>query len=92
MTAWGLAAWAGVCAAFMALPVGVQAQGYVPPPGRQAAAKLVTGSCVADYLRFCPSAGDGPASGREEALCLKYFKPDLSLGCRRAVTAFFRTP
>ncbi len=89
LAAWcGTAARAGVCAAAMAFPLGAQAQDKAP--GRSSIAKLVTGACVADYARFCPGAEDRLASGREQALCLKYFKPDLSLGCRRAVTAFFR--
>jgi hypothetical protein len=96
----GTAARVGCCIAAMAFPVGAQAQADssesppaaipAPVPKPQTMGRLVMSSCAADYARFCPGPADRLVNPREEVLCLKYFKSDLSLSCRRAVNAFSR--
>jgi hypothetical protein len=44
-------------------------------------------ACTVDYPKFCPNPGNTVVSGRDQFICLKFFKADLSLGCRRAVLA-----
>ena len=50
------------------------------------ALRRVPRSCKAEVVRFCPSLPEG-ARPRDQAICLKYYKTSLSLGCRGAVTA-----
>ena len=47
----------------------------------------VVSACKDDYARFCPAPASGLASGRDQAICLKFYKNDLTLQCRRAVIA-----
>lgn len=47
----------------------------------------VVTACTDDYPRFCPAPANGSASGRDQAICLKFYKNDLTLRCRRAVIA-----
>jgi hypothetical protein len=49
--------------------------------------RLVATACQEDYSRFCEHQGDPVPSPRIQAICLKNFRSDLSLGCRRALAA-----
>jgi hypothetical protein len=44
-------------------------------------------ACQADYVRFCPMRPDMLINPQEEIMCLRYFKSNLSLGCRQAANA-----
>jgi hypothetical protein len=52
--------------------------------------RQVVRTCKADYAKFCDTAPTASASGRDQAICLKYQKQDLSLPCRTAVNAVSR--
>ena len=41
--------------------------------------------CAAETARFCPASAE--QTPRDQALCLKFYKTSLSLGCRGAVNA-----
>ena len=53
----------------------------------EAKLKRVALACTGDYPRFCPASETGRVNGRDQFICLKYFKTDVSLNCRRALTA-----
>ncbi len=72
------------------MAVTAQAQNAAQAPGTVTNATKfanVVTACKFDYPRFCPASTSGTADGRDQVICLKYFKSDLSLGCRRAVVA-----
>ena len=53
---------------------------------RWKALRQVAHGCRVETERFCPTlVGEGHA--RDQALCLKNYKSNLSLGCRTSVTA-----
>jgi len=52
--------------------------------------RQVIRTCKADYAKFCDATSATTASGRDQAICLKYQKQDLSLPCRTAVNAVSR--
>jgi hypothetical protein len=52
--------------------------------------QLVSTACQKDYSRFCEHQGNPVPSPRFQAICLKYFRSDLSIGCRRALAAVTR--
>ena len=96
----GAAGWAalGFALALAALPCPAGAQESVPQgraPGstqgqdtRAQAYRGVAGSCALDYQRLCPDdQAQSSPSPRAQVLCLKFYKSDLSLGCRKAVNA-----
>ncbi len=58
-----------------------------PTQGRSANTILarVETSCQADFVKFC--AGPPDTGGRSMAICLKYYRADLTFGCRSAVAA-----
>jgi hypothetical protein len=66
-----------------ALPAGEDA-GQASRGARFTAVAL---ACKVEYPRLCPGYEAGRVGGRDQYMCLKFFKPDLSLGCRRAITA-----
>ncbi len=55
-----------------------------PSPG--AALRQVSAVCAGEIARFCPELSD-PVSPRNQVICLKPFKSDLSLACRGTVNA-----
>lgn len=57
------------------------------PAAHRAAMHAVALSCTEDYPRFCPDQGTSEITARDQLICLKPFKTDLSLPCRKAVTA-----
>ncbi len=63
------------------------AQAKDPVAIRRAALKSVPTSCVAEYAKYCTPPTVGRPSARDQVICLKSHRPDLSLGCRSAVTA-----
>ncbi len=42
-------------------------------------------ACERDRARFCPTLSEN-ASVQNESICLKYFKSNISLSCRRALS------
>ena len=42
--------------------------------------------CKAETARFCPALNEGTPTPRNQAICLRPYKMNLSLGCRNAVT------
>ncbi|MBV9829465.1 MAG: hypothetical protein JO001_27920 [Alphaproteobacteria bacterium] len=80
------ALWVG---AILALPVS-PVTGQDQPSPTAADYKRVAAACHADYTRFCRHDADTIESARLQAICLKNFKADLSLGCRHAVNAVTR--
>jgi hypothetical protein len=52
--------------------------------------RLVSTACQKDYSGFCEHQGDPVPSPRFQAICLKHFKSDLSIGCRHALAAVTR--
>ncbi len=79
------------CGAALTVMAGsAQAQKSAKAPGEVTSATKfanVVSSCTTDYPRFCPPSASGTVGGRDQVICLKYFKSNLSLGCRRAVVA-----
>jgi hypothetical protein len=65
------------------------ALGQNTEPGDQQAAAYhaITLLCQADAERFCPSVDQTQASPRDQMMCLKIYRADLTLNCRRAVKA-----
>jgi hypothetical protein len=59
------------------------------PPSSAAALRSVTTSCKDETARFCPALEPSPLP-RDAAICLKYYKTSLSLGCRGAVNGVTR--
>jgi hypothetical protein len=53
------------------------------------ALRRVTTSCQPELARFCPAL-EPSAIPRNQAICLKSYKTNLSLGCRHAVNAVTR--
>jgi hypothetical protein len=80
---WGAAA---LLLATLALAPPAAAQEPPATPTAQDYAQ-VTRACKTDYARFCEAKSDLPATGRDQAICLKYHRQDLSLPCRTAVSA-----
>src|ERR1700682_1399608 len=68
---------------------GAQASPDTQLPTSQAALRRVAESCHAETQHFCPTLQPSPTP-RDEAICLKYYKTSLSLGCRSAVNAVTR--
>ncbi len=68
---------------------GTAALGQEAQPGdKQAAAyREITAMCQADAERFCPAVDQSLASPRDQMMCLKTYRADLSLNCRKAVKA-----
>lgn len=58
-------------------------------PSSAAALRRVTTSCKDETARFCPALEPSPLP-RDAAICLKYYKTSLSLGCRGAVNGVTR--
>ncbi len=56
-------------------------------PEAAAAYRRLGRSCAADAARFCPSVAQAPATPRDQAMCLKTYRFDLSLTCRSAMAA-----
>ncbi len=76
------ACFAGVLACTAALGQDTQ------PGDKQAAAyHQITALCQADAERFCPPVDQALASPHDQVMCLKTYRADLSLNCRRAVKA-----
>lgn len=72
----------------LALPAFAQEAATAPvKPPRVKLLRDVTASCKVDYQRFCPTSRTGRISGGDEVLCLKFYRSDLSLGCRHAISA-----
>ena len=69
------------------MAAGGQAQPAVPegPVQRRAALSRIAGACGDDYARLCASDPNLVPSPRDEAICLRPLKADLSLQCRHAV-------
>jgi hypothetical protein len=44
-------------------------------------------SCAADTVRFCPAINHATAMPRDQVMCLKIYRVDLTLGCRNALAA-----
>ena len=67
--------------------------GQTAPPG-PGAWRRVASTCRADTKQFCPTltpASSGMDAGaHEEATCLKFYRTDLSPGCRGAIDAVTR--
>ena len=82
---------AGVlCVAFSLMPTAVSAQTddiVAPKPPRIALLRNVTLACKYDYPKYCPVPTFGTVAGGDQVTCLKYFKSDISLGCRHAIAA-----
>ncbi len=66
---------------------GVAAQTPSDPGPRRTALQSVTRACAQDYMSHCTAPPGGEVSARSEVICLKFVKQDLTLACRRAVTA-----
>jgi hypothetical protein len=54
---------------------------------KTAAYRQVHMSCAADTLRFCPEISHVTAMPRDQVMCLKTYRVDLTLGCRSALAA-----
>jgi hypothetical protein len=50
----------------------------------------VTRACKAENTAYCAARPGQSASGRDQVICLKYHRQDLSLQCRKAVSAVAR--
>ena len=62
----------------------VHAQDQKPPSAAKLQARVVR-YCTSDFAKFCP---DQPATGgRSMAICLKFYRSDLTFACRNAVKA-----
>ena len=68
----------------MAMPAAAQEQAEPPTAENYL---QVTRACKTDFARFCDAKSDLPTTGRDQAICLKFHKQDLSLPCRTAVSA-----
>ena len=68
---------------------GAQTQPDAQPQTSQAALRRVAETCQAETQQFCPALQPSPTP-RDEAICLKYYKTSLSLGCRSAINAVTR--
>ncbi len=52
---------------------------------RSKAYKNLAGACEADMARFCPNVHRSAVAHREQFMCLKVYRADLALDCRKAV-------
>jgi hypothetical protein len=68
---------------------GAQTQPDAQLQTSQAALRRVAETCQAETQQFCPALQPSPTP-RDEAICLKYYKTSLSLGCRSAINAVTR--
>jgi hypothetical protein len=59
------------------------------PVSSEVLLRRVANACRGETGRFCPELR-ASATGRDEVICLKYHKNDLSLGCRGAINAATR--
>lgn len=59
-----------------------------PAPG-VSAFRRVAEACQGDAARLCPGL-PASATAHDQAICLKFFKSDLSLGCRGAINSVTR--
>ena len=79
-----------LCVSISLLPGAVSAQTddvVAPKPPRIALLRNVTLACKYDYPKYCPVPTYGTVGGADQVTCLKYFKSDISLGCRHAIAA-----
>lgn len=78
--------------AFLAGVAASQAQPATPgnAVGRRAALSSVATACREDYARLCPSDTNLVPTPRDEVICLRPLKADLSLHCRHAVSSAAR--
>ena len=63
------------------------AQDVVSPAAKNTAYREMHAACAADTTRFCPTIGQATAIPRDQAMCLKTYRVDLSLACRKALAA-----
>jgi len=63
------------------------AQDDSPADARGAAYRRVAKLCATDAARFCPVMDQASTFSRDQVLCLKMYRVDLSLPCRNAVAA-----
>jgi hypothetical protein len=63
------------------------AQDVASPAAKNAAYREMRMTCSADTARFCPAIGHVTATPRDQAMCLKTYRVDLSLACRKALAA-----
>jgi len=80
---------AGAAAFFIGALACTAAVGQDTQPGDKQAAAYheITALCQADAERFCPAVDQALASPRDQMMCLKIYRADLSLRCRQAVKA-----
>jgi hypothetical protein len=55
--------------------------------GKAAAYREVHTACKSDTARFCPEVGQATAIPREQVMCLKTYRVDLTRACRTALAA-----
>ena len=63
------------------------ASAQAPGDQRMQALRSVAAACASDTMRFCPAVDPQSSTPRDQVMCLKFFRADLSLGCRNAVSA-----
>ena len=52
--------------------------------------RLVAKACVPEVARYCPALEQSTFASRSQAICLKPYLSNLSLGCRHAVKAVYK--
>jgi hypothetical protein len=62
-------------------------QGDAALPTRSATYGQMAKVCAAELLRFCQPIAQATALERDQAMCLKLYRADLSPACRYAVVA-----
>jgi hypothetical protein len=58
-------------------------------PAASSVYRTLAKTCAGEITRLCPAVSASPYATRSQAICLKPYKFDLSLGCRRAVKAIY---
>lgn len=57
---------------------------------RSADYRLIAKACVPEVARYCPALEQSSYASRSQAICLKPYLSNLSLGCRHAVKAVYK--
>lgn len=63
------------------------AQTGIPEEQRAQVYSEIETECGAEAARFCPAPDQSSRSPQTEAMCLKFYRPDLTFSCRKAIDA-----
>jgi hypothetical protein len=87
-----LTGFAAVLLANLLCQATASSQTLSPEAQRAHAYRTMTAACGTDTARFCPAENQSTDFPRGQFLCLKIYRADLTMPCRKAVNALVAIP